>query len=122
MPSSPCDPAGGTPEEQLSSFAAPSRGRRSRGRSFPQMWLREMADGGRHLDASVIGEFRRILATLGAILGEGQRAGDFVKADPFIVQISIVAPLMFFAASAPLRRAGRASCCRRHLPAPSWTT
>ena len=110
--------AGGSPEQQLRGFAETIARQALARPQFPHMWLREIADGGRHVDASVIGEFRRILATLGAILGDGQRAGDFVKADPFIVQISIVAPLMFFAASAPLReRAGK--LLPPQLPAPS---
>jgi AcrR family transcriptional regulator len=75
---------------------------------FPPMWLREIADGGRHVDASVIAEFRRILGALAAILAEGQKTGTFVAAHPFVVQMGLVAPLMFFAASRPLReRAGQ---------------
>jgi AcrR family transcriptional regulator len=100
--------AGGSPEHQLLSFTETIARQALARPHFPHMWLREIADGGRHVDASVIAEFRRVLATLGAILADGQRTGVFVKADPFIVQISIVAPLMFFAASAPLReRAGK---------------
>jgi len=100
--------AGGSPEHQLLSFTETIARQALARPHFPHMWLREIADGGRHVDASVIAEFRRVLATLGAILADGQRAGVFVTADPFIVQISIVAPLMFFAASAPLReRAGK---------------
>jgi TetR/AcrR family transcriptional regulator len=100
--------AGGAPAEQLRSFTETIARQALVRPHFPHMWLREIADGGRHVDASVIGEFRRVLATLGSILGDGQRTGEFVKVDPFIVQISIVAPLMFFAASKPLReRAGK---------------
>ena len=100
--------AGGPPEQQLLSFTETIARQALARPHFPHMWLREIADGGRHVDASVIAEFRRVLATLSAILGDGQSTGEFIKADPFIVQISIVAPLMFFAASAPLReRAGK---------------
>ena len=81
--------------------------------TFPAIWLREIAEGGRHLDATVVGSLRRVLATLAAILDEGRRRGQFRAVSPLVVQIGIVAPLMFFAASAPFReRVGRL------LPAP----
>jgi TetR/AcrR family transcriptional regulator len=100
--------AGGPPRRQLRAFIDTIAHQALTRPQFPHMWLREIADGGRHVDVTVIQEFRRVLATLGAILADGERAGDLRKADPFIVQISIVAPLMFFAASAPLReRAGQ---------------
>ena len=100
--------AGGPPEDQMRRFADTIARQAVVRPHFPRMWLREIADGGRHVDASVIGQFRRVLGALGGILVEGQKAGVFRPADPFIVQISIVAPLMFFAASAPLReRAGQ---------------
>jgi AcrR family transcriptional regulator len=75
---------------------------------FPSIWLREIAEGGRHLDATVVLALRRVLETLAGILSDGQRAGVFQATNPFIIQISVVAPLMFFAASAPFRaRLGR---------------
>ena len=94
---------GGAPDEQLRRFAEAIAREAVARPHFPPMWLREIADGGRHLDASVIVQFRRVLAVLGAILQDGQRAGVFGPAHPFVVQIALVAPLMFFAASAPLR-------------------
>ncbi|HXT69229.1 MAG TPA: TetR/AcrR family transcriptional regulator [Vicinamibacterales bacterium] len=95
--------AGGSPVDQIRHFTAAIARQALARPHFPHMWLREIADGGRHVDASVIMQFRRVLAALGAILAEGQKAGVFRKADPLVVQISLVAPLMFFAASAPLR-------------------
>ena len=70
---------------------------------FPPMWLREIAEGGRHLDTSVIGELKRVLEVLAGILNEGRAAGMFRQAHPFVTQMGIMAPLMFFAASAPIR-------------------
>jgi AcrR family transcriptional regulator len=70
---------------------------------FPAIWLREIAEGGRHLDETVVLALRRVLETLAAILHDGQRTGVFVPANPLVTQISVVAPLMFFAASAPFR-------------------
>ena len=70
---------------------------------FPPIWLRELAEGGRHLDPSILSGMRRVLETLGAILAEGHAAGGFVRAHPLVTHISIVAPLLFFVASAPVR-------------------
>jgi TetR/AcrR family transcriptional regulator len=99
--------AGGAPDDQLRRFAEAIAREAVARPHFPPMWLREIADGGRHLDASVIVQFRRVLMVLGAILQDGQRAGVFGPAHPFVVQIALVAPLMFFAASAPLRERAR---------------
>lgn len=70
---------------------------------FPAIWLREIAEGGRHVDETVVLALRRVLETLAAILQDGRRTGVFVAANPLVTQISVVAPLMFFAASAPFR-------------------
>jgi TetR/AcrR family transcriptional regulator len=70
---------------------------------FPAMWLREIAEGGRHLDESIVLEMRRVIETLGRILLAGRHAGIFGPVNPFVTQIGIVAPLMFFSASKPIR-------------------
>ena len=70
---------------------------------FPSIWLREIAEGGRHIDATVVFALRRVLETLVAILEDGKREGTLREAHPLVVQISIVAPLMFFSASAAFR-------------------
>jgi len=70
---------------------------------FPPIWLREIAEGGEHVDAATLGYVRDVLAALGAIIAEGQRAGRFQPLPPLIIQAGIIAPLMFFLASARLR-------------------
>jgi hypothetical protein len=72
------------------------------------MWLRELADGGAHIDASILSEMRRILQVLAGIIERGVVAGRFQPAHPLVVQLSIVGPILLFAASAPAReRLGR---------------
>lgn len=76
---------------------------------FPSMWLREIADGGRHLDAAVVRELGTILQTLDGILDAGRTEGRFRPAHPLVIQMGIVAPLLIFQASAEARaRLGRA--------------
>jgi AcrR family transcriptional regulator len=70
---------------------------------FPPIWLREIAEGGEHVDAATLGYVRDVLAALGTIVAEGHRAGRFRALPPLIIQTGIIAPLMFFLASSRLR-------------------
>ena len=81
---------------------------------FPPIWLRELAEGGEHVDASTLEYLREVLAALGRIVAEGCRRGAFQPANPMVLHAGIVAPLMFFLASARLRqKIGRASPAAR---------
>jgi TetR/AcrR family transcriptional regulator len=71
---------------------------------FPPIWLREIAEGAEHVDAATLRYVRDVLASLGAIIEEGVRAGRFRPAHPLLVQGGIIAPLMFFLVTAPLRK------------------
>ncbi len=70
---------------------------------FPSMWMREMAEGGRHLDEKVLAEAMRVLRVLAAILAEGREHGQFRPLHPFVVHMSIVAPIVLFGATTPIR-------------------
>ncbi|MFI5177951.1 MAG: TetR/AcrR family transcriptional regulator [Vicinamibacterales bacterium] len=94
---------GGPPGVQLHAFIEGVAGVALSTPQFPPMWLREIADGGRHLSPPVVAQMRRVVDTLGEILADGRRAGVFRDVNPFITQIGIVAPLLFFAATAPVR-------------------
>ncbi|MCC7009228.1 MAG: TetR/AcrR family transcriptional regulator [Acidobacteria bacterium] len=95
--------AGGDPADQLRRFVRVVEGQMAAHPHLPPIWLREVADGGRHLDAVVLGHLTDVLAALRRILDRGASAGVFRPSHPFVVQISIVAPLLLVAASAPLR-------------------
>lgn len=71
---------------------------------FPPIWLREIAEGAGHVDAATLAYVRDVMAALRGIIAEGVRAGRFQPAHPLLVQASIIAPLMFFLATASLRR------------------
>jgi hypothetical protein len=75
---------------------------------IPPIWLRELSEGGRHLDPSIIKALADIIAGLASILDDGRREGVFRPVDTIVVQMSIIAPLLFFEASAAMRqRVGR---------------
>lgn len=71
---------------------------------FPPIWLREIAEGGEHIDTATIAYVRDVLVILGRIIDEGRRGGRFQAVDPLLIQAGIIAPLMFFFATARLRR------------------
>jgi TetR/AcrR family transcriptional regulator len=70
---------------------------------FPAIWLRELAESGRHLDPETIASVRDVVETIAGILADGRRAGQFAPVHPLVVHLGIVGPILFYAASAPLR-------------------
>lgn len=70
---------------------------------FPALWLREMAEGGRHLNADVLRVMGQVLGALAAILEEGRRAGAVRAVPPFIAHLGIVGPILLFSASTAIR-------------------
>jgi len=71
---------------------------------FPPIWLRELAEGGEHVDAATLEYVRDVLTALGGIVNEGRRRGVFQPVNPMMLQAGIIAPLMFFLATARLRQ------------------
>jgi TetR/AcrR family transcriptional regulator len=71
---------------------------------FPPIWLREIAEGGAHIDPDTIAIVTRILEHTFVSVREGVRTGQFTPANPFLVQLGIVGPILMFFAAASLRR------------------
>ena len=93
-----------TPQEKIRRYVAAIAGEAEARPHFPPIWLREIAEGGEHIDKATVGYVRDVLGALGAILDEGVRAGRFQRVNPIVFQGGIIAPLMFFFATARLRR------------------
>lgn len=107
---------GGSPAEQLGGFIRAMNESALAEPHFPPMWLREIADGGRHLDESIVKQLTRMVGALGEILAEGQALGEFRDVAPLVVQFGIVGPLLLAAATEPLRSSPRVP-----LPVPPIT-
>ena len=77
---------------------------------FPPIWFREIAEGGVHLDGATLREIAGIVQMLARILDQGVKQRQFRRVNPMLVHGGIIAPLLLFFASGPvrerLRRAG----------------
>jgi len=71
---------------------------------FPAIWLREIAEGGAHLDKSTMAVIAGILQQVAGAVQQGVAAKRFQPAHPLLIQLGIVGPLLMFFATAPLRR------------------
>lgn len=99
--------AGGDPETQLRGYIGALIHAADERPHFPAIWLREIAEEGRHLDEGIFAAMRSVLATLGAILQDGVKAGIWRPVDPFLIQAGVAAPVMLVLATRNVRqRAG----------------
>ncbi len=71
---------------------------------FPPIWLREIAEGGTHVDKDTMAIIARVLGHVAAAVQDGVAAKRFKPANPLFVQLGIVGPLLMFFATAPMRR------------------
>ena len=71
---------------------------------FPAIWLREIAEGGVHVDKPTVAIVAGILQLVAGAVKDGVASRRFVPANPLLVQLGIVGPLLMFFATAPLRR------------------
>lgn len=93
----------GPADEQIRRFIDVIAGTVATHPHFAPMWLREMADGGVHIESAVVDEMRRVLTVLGRAINAGTREGQFGAVHPLVAQLGIIAPLLFYAASQPVR-------------------
>jgi TetR/AcrR family transcriptional regulator len=93
-----------TPEDKIRGYVEAIATAAEARPHFPPIWLRELAEGGEHVDAATLRYVGDVLAALGGIIAEGRRAGRFHPANPLLVQGGIIAPLMFFLASTRTRQ------------------
>ena len=71
---------------------------------FPAIWLREIAEGGRHVDKATMGIISGVLEQVAEAVAAGVAAKRFKPANPLLVQLGIVGPLLMFFATAPMRK------------------
>jgi TetR/AcrR family transcriptional regulator len=70
---------------------------------FPAIMLREIADSGAHLDRTTLTALGSVPRAVGAIVEQGVAAGVFRPINPVFAYFSMLAPIVFFLAGAPIR-------------------
>jgi TetR/AcrR family transcriptional regulator len=70
---------------------------------FPAIMMREVAEGGAHLDRATLTALAAVPRAVGAIVQEGVAAGAFRPVHPVFAYFSMVAPIVFYLAGAPIR-------------------
>lgn len=81
---------------------------------FPAVMLREMAEGGAHLDGETLAALAALPRAFTAILQPGITTGYFRAMHPIASYFTTIAPIIMFVASAPLRK----QLLARHLLPP----
>ena len=71
---------------------------------FPAIMLREVAEGGRHLDRETLQALAAVPRAVAGIVAEGVTIGDFRPVDPVFAYFSMLAPIVFYLAGTPIRK------------------
>lgn len=95
------------PDRKVGEFLSAISEEASRRPHFPPIMLRELAEGGRHLDAATLTMIGGLLQTAAAILHTGCERGDFREVPLMVAYFSMVAPLVIFHASGAIRESVR---------------
>ncbi len=92
-----------TPFEKLDTFIESLVTQGMAHPDLPPIMLREIAEGGRHLDAATMNHLVGIVQAMASIVSEGQRRRLFRKVDPLLTHLTIIWPIMVFLTAAPFR-------------------
>jgi TetR/AcrR family transcriptional regulator len=71
---------------------------------FPAIMLREVADGGAHLDQDTLKALARVPMVVGSIVRQGVAEGSVRRVHPMTAYFSMLAPIVFFLAGEPIRK------------------
>lgn len=71
---------------------------------LPPIMLRELAEGGRHLDVEALRTIASIPAVLVRLVAQGRREGGFSDIDPLMLHFVLFGTAMFMTSNAPIRR------------------
>jgi AcrR family transcriptional regulator len=72
---------------------------------FPSIMLREVAEGGAHLDRETLSALAAVPSAVGAIVAQGTASRAFRDVHPLAAYFSIIVPVVVYLAGAPIRRA-----------------
>jgi TetR/AcrR family transcriptional regulator len=78
---------------------------------FPAIMLREVAEGGAHLDAGTLAALAAVPREVATIVEQGIARGSFRAVHPLAAYLTMLAPIVVYLAGAPIRKA----IATRHL-------
>ena len=71
---------------------------------FPAIMLREVAEGGAHLDRDTLLTLAAVPRAVGGIVQQGIAQGAFRDVNPLFAYFSMLAPIVFYLAADPIRK------------------
>ncbi|MBK5297090.1 MAG: TetR/AcrR family transcriptional regulator [Vicinamibacteria bacterium] len=71
---------------------------------LPPIMLRELADGGRHLDVETLRQMLTLPPLLFRLVGQGRQEGAFGPFDPLMLHFVLMGTAMLMASNVPIRR------------------
>jgi TetR/AcrR family transcriptional regulator len=71
---------------------------------FPAIMLREVAEGGAHLDRPTLAALAAVPRAVAGIVEDGVRRGAFRPIHPVFAYFSLFAPIVFYLAGTPIRK------------------
>ena len=94
----------GSAEEKLSAWIDGLAAHFCEQPMLPRIMLRELADGGIHLDNETLRDLTSILPLVLRIVRQGTSEGTFVEVDPIALHFVLLGSTMIFTTNAPIRR------------------
>jgi AcrR family transcriptional regulator len=70
---------------------------------LPPIIMREIAEGGRHVDANTLQPMLDVLAVMTSIVADGTSRGAFTKVNPLLLHLTTLWPIMVYLISTPMR-------------------
>jgi TetR/AcrR family transcriptional regulator len=95
---------GGTPGEKVDRAIAGFAGLIREHAHFPAIMLREVAESGAHLDHETLAALASVPRAFSLIIEDGVAQGSFRPVHPVFAYFSMLAPIVFYLAGAPIRK------------------
>jgi TetR/AcrR family transcriptional regulator len=71
---------------------------------FPAIMMREVAEGGAHLDRKTLLTLAAVPRAVGGIVQQGVASGAFREVNPLFAYVGMLAPIVFYLAAGPIRK------------------
>ena len=94
----------GTPHDKIDQVIAALADLIREHASFPAIMLREVAEGGAHLDRDTLAALAAVPREVASIVSQGIGAGAFRPVNPLFAYFTLLPPILFYLAGTPIRQ------------------